>query len=143
MDLSDIQGSDIMIFDVEEQNILIESKYFLYMFSIDYINDGFFVDIYDKSTESYVLEEHEIEGELRKIIFENINKEPGTIFRKGNVKFLVRNHDKIIWCDEVEYGRGIASNYISDDNPYDTRNTSSVPMLSRIMPILKEAWIKI
>lgn len=126
----------------EEENIMVESKDYIFVFSIDYVNDGFFVTVYDKKQEKNIVVDYKIHERIhRKQIFETINKEPGTIFRVGNGKFMVRNHDRSVWNDEA--GGQPYRNIVSDDSCYDTRYTADIPILSRVAVSLKEVWLKI
>jgi len=96
-----------------------------------------------KKQQKLLVKDYEVESPLhKKVIMEQINKKPGTIIRHGKMKYLVKNHDKCVW-NENGYRRGVAGNYSSIDSVYDTRNTAPVPLLSRVIPFLKELWIRI
>lgn len=128
---------------IEEENVLLESKDFMFVFSRDYLNEGLYIDIFDKKEKELIVKDFEVESPLhKKVIMEQINKKPGTLIRKGKMKFLVRNHDKTVWS-ENGYRGGVASNHSSADNIYDTRHNTPVPVLSRIIPFLKELWLNV
>ncbi len=134
-----IQRGELMF--IEEENILVETNQFMYLFSIDYVNDKFLIDIYDKEKREYVSENHEIIlYSHSKTIYELINKAPGTIIKRGGEKFLIRNHDEVA---EHTNSHGDSFNYDTNtiNNIYDTRNESNI--FSKIPLLLKEAWLKI
>lgn len=127
---------------VEEENILVESKSNSYMFSMDFINKTLYISVYSKKQKEYLVEEHAIkEVFYQNKILEQIRRPCGTIFKNNHSKFMVRNHDVVGYKNEN--GRRNACNIISDDNEFDTRNTSDIPLLSQIIPFLKEAWLQI
>ncbi len=126
---------------IEEESILVETNKFMYLFSIDYVNDKFLIDVYDKEKKEYISENHEIIlYSHSKAIYEKINKAPGTTIKNGGEKFLVRNHDEV-----AEHTNSHGESFTYDTNTitsiYDTRNKSNT--LSKIPLLLKEAWLKI
>lgn len=126
--------------DLEEETIMVESNENLIVYSKDYINNTFFMDIFNKKNHEYVKEDFEINPLDEKFILEHINKAPGTTFKMNGEKFLVRNHDRVVWN---ESGRRNASNIVSDDNVYDTRYASDIPLLSQIIILVKKVWLHI
>lgn len=129
--------------DLEEQNIMVEGKDYIFVFSADYINNKFFVNVYDKEQKETIVEDHEIDWNRKADILSKINKKPGTVFKHGGLKYLVRNHDICTWNDEYEFRGRATRNIISDDSVYDTRYTADIPLLSRIIIFLKRTWLSI
>lgn len=127
---------------IEEENILVESKDMFYVFSMNYIEETLYISAYSKSLGDYLVEDHAIINKFHQnVILEQIRKPSGTIFRNNHGKFLIKNHDIIGYKNES--GRRIACNHISTDSVYDSRNTTNISILSRIIPFLKGIWLQI
>lgn len=124
---------------VQEEQILIENRNFMFLFSIDYLNNKFLIDIYDRNTETTIASDHEITNNTALKIYNNIDKPSGTVFKKKNMKFLVRNHDKVIEHENNEGHFSCDKNSIG--SIYDTRNESN--SLNKLPLYVKEAWLKI
>lgn len=117
--------------EIEEEIIMVENTKFMLVFSIEFPHKVF-VDIYNKKHKSYLCKDYEIKGDtnhLRKVI----RKEPGSVYKVGGAKYLVRNRDMCIWSSKSD-----RFPCTSIDSVYDTRNNKST-----LTSMLKEAWLRI
>ena len=128
-----------MLIEMEEQMIHLESHDFTIVFDIDYTNEGFFIDIYDKNKQQYLKNNHEIRNHRHKVLLLNkINRPTGTLLKTNNQKFIVKYNSMNSWCAD-DLGRAIMS-YNTDT--YDKRHTEpSIP--NKINTFLKKTWLKI
>lgn len=130
--------------DVEEENILIESRDFSYNIMIYPIECDVFITVYDKIQGKTIAENHKVGNiQMAKTIRRNVCKPVGTIIKQGKMKFIIRNHDKCVWSEDEDIAHRLTRENSSKGNPYDNRYDGELSLFSNTIPFLKLAWINI
>ena len=122
-----------------EENILMESNFYSYYYNIDHINNLICVDIYNKNTKKYILEEHPLKWDLKDTLKNNLPRKQGEIIQKAGRKLILRNHDIVVYSDEL----GCAYCVSSKEKALDTRFQGEEPLLSKARNTIKKLVVGI
>ena len=124
---------------LEERNVLVETAKHTLFFEKNYGDELMYITIYDKKLKENIVEDFTIinKGVQRKILL-NINQKSGTIIYKGNMKFMIKNHDMIGYLND-----NTPIEILSNKSIYDTRYDGNLTWKSKLDLFLREAWLKI